>query len=106
MKTYEWKSDGKDTVDSVIQMLNPETLLDILKNFLFVRVEKGEVTKVIARYMQLRAVNKIYNRVKDFYSGKDTKDRGLIWHWQGSGKTFEIITAANKLQSFDKLENQ
>ena len=105
MKTYEWKSDGKDTVDSVIQMLNPETLLDILKNFLFVRVEKGEVTKVIARYMQLRAVNKIYNRVKDFYSGKDTKDRGLIWHWQGSGKTFEIITAANKLQSFDKLEN-
>lgn len=105
VKTYEWKEVELDTVDSVIQMLKPETLLDIIKDFLFIRVEKGEVTKVIARYMQLRAVNKIYNRVKDFYSGKDTKDRGLIWHWQGSGKTFEIISAANKLQSFNILEN-
>ncbi|MBS1551967.1 MAG: HsdR family type I site-specific deoxyribonuclease [Bacteroidetes bacterium] len=105
VKTYEWKEEGKDSVDSVIQMLRPEILLDIIKNFLFVRVEKGEVTKVITRYMQLKAVNKIYNRVKDYYIGKDTKDKGLIWHWQGSGKTFEIITAANKLQTFSPLEN-
>ena len=105
VKTYEWKVEEKDSVDSVIQMLNPEVLLDIIKNFLFVRVEKGEVTKVITRYMQIRAVNKIFDRVKDYYLKKDTKDKGLIWHWQGSGKTFEIITAANKLQTFSPLEN-
>lgn len=105
VKTYEWKEDEKDSVDSVIQMLKPDVLLDIIRNFLFVRVEKGEVTKVITRYMQIRAVNKIYNRVKDYYLKKETKDKGLIWHWQGSGKTFEIITAANKLQTFSPLEN-
>ncbi len=104
-KTYEWKSEEMDSVDSVIQMLKPETLLEIVKNFLFVRVEKGEFTKVIARYMQMRAVNKIVDRVISYNQEKSDKNKGLIWHWQGSGKTFEIISAANILQNLSTLEN-
>jgi len=32
-------------------MLTPDTLLDIIKNFLFFRVEFGNATKVVTRYM-------------------------------------------------------
>ncbi|OGU72111.1 MAG: hypothetical protein A2V93_05990 [Ignavibacteria bacterium RBG_16_34_14] len=108
-KTYRWRINVKegdpelDEVDSIIQMLKPETLLQILKDFLFVRSERSQDSKVIVRYMQYEAVNKIYNRVKENYEGKSDKNKGLIWHWQGSGKTLEIIFAANKLFNYDAL---
>ncbi|MEM4889334.1 MAG: HsdR family type I site-specific deoxyribonuclease, partial [Thermosphaera sp.] len=100
---YEWKEENLDSLDSTIEMLRPEKLLDILKYFLYFRMEEGRETKVIARYMQYRAANKIVNRVLGRLKGIDTKDRGLIWHWQGSGKTLTMIFAAMKL--YWKLEN-
>jgi len=103
VRTYEWKEEDKDSIDSSIEMLSNGTLLDIIKNYLFSRVERGEGTKVIARYMQYRASNKIINRVIENLEGKSTKDRGLIWHWQGSGKTLTMIFAANKLFYMDQL---
>lgn len=57
----------------------------------------GEATKVITRYMQYRAANKIVNRVIKNLRGEEDKNKGLIWHWQGSGKTLTMIFAANKL---------
>lgn len=112
-KTSHWRIEDKnintgenveaDEVDSVIQMLHPENILSILKDFLFVRSERNQDTKVIVRYMQYSAVNKIYTRVKENYEGKSEKNRGLIWHWQGSGKTLEIIFAANKLFTYSAL---
>jgi len=103
VRTYEWKEEDKDSIDSTIDMLSRNTLLDLLKNYLFSRVERGEGTKVIARYMQYRASNKIVERVINNLEGKSTKDRGLIWHWQGSGKTLTMIFAANKLFYMDQL---
>ncbi|MEM3937830.1 MAG: HsdR family type I site-specific deoxyribonuclease, partial [Desulfurococcaceae archaeon] len=91
------------SIGATIEMLRPEKLLDILKYFLYFRMEEGRETKVIARYMQYRAANKIVDRVLGRLEGRDTKDRGLIWHWQGSGKTLTMIFAAMKL--YWKLEN-
>jgi type I restriction enzyme R subunit len=92
-----WKWEGYKEDEAIFEMLKPETLLDILKNFIFVREFRGEITKVIARYMQYRAVNKIYQRVIDNLEGKIEKNKGLIWHWQGSGKTLTMIFSSHKL---------
>ena len=46
VKTEEWKHDELDSINAVIKMLNPSTLLDIICNFLFVRIEKSEATKL------------------------------------------------------------
>lgn len=100
--TYEWKEENMDAVDALAEFLRPERVLDVLRNFLFVREEKGSFNKVIARYMQYRAVNKICNRVIDHLEGRDERNKGLIWHWQGSGKTLTMIFAAHKLY-FDKI---
>ncbi|MFQ5842901.1 MAG: HsdR family type I site-specific deoxyribonuclease, partial [Thermodesulfobacteriota bacterium] len=105
VKIYAWKSEGKDSVDSTLEMLSPATLLDILINFLFFRVEFGEATKVITRYMQYRATNKMVNRVIANLRGEKEKENGLIWHWQGSGKTLTMIFAANKLFYATELEH-
>jgi type I restriction enzyme, R subunit len=111
VKTSKWRISFEDDtaepdeVDSVIGMLHPENVLNIIKDFLFVRSERSQDSKVIVRYMQYEAVNKIYNRVKDNYDGTSEKNQGLIWHWQGSGKTLEIIFAANKLFNYSALSN-
>ena len=82
---YEWKEGSKDPIDSVIWMLSWNRILDFIRNYLFFREEAGLETKVIARYMQYRASEKIVNRVLGHLQGTEDKDRGLIWHWQGSG---------------------
>jgi type I restriction enzyme R subunit len=102
---HEWREKEKDSIDSTIEMLTPNTLLNIIKNYLFFRLEYGSANKVVTRYMQYRSAEKIYNRVIDHLEGKTPKNKGLIWHWQGSGKTLAMIFAANKLYQAKLLEN-
>jgi len=111
VKTHEWKVGAihelplQNSLDSTIEMLSKDTLRDIIKNFLFFRVEFGNATKVITRYMQYRAANRMVERVIRNLRGEEDKDKGLIWHWQGSGKTLTMIFAANKLYYMKELEN-
>jgi type I restriction enzyme R subunit len=105
VKIHQWRGEGKDSIDSTIEMLSPGTLLNIIKNYLFFRVEMGDATKVVTRYMQYRAAEKIVRRVVRNLNGEEDKNKGLIWHWQGSGKTLTMIFAANKLYHMEMLEN-
>ena len=75
--------------------MKPEIVTDLLENFIFFQSTGGSINKVIARYMQYYAVNKAFKRIEDYLNGGN-KNRGLIWHWQGSGKTWEIIFLAEK----------
>lgn len=102
---HEWREEGKDSIDATLEMLSPGALLNILINFLFFRVEFGNATKVITRYMQYRAANQMVQRVIANFKGQEEKDKGLIWHWQGSGKTLTMIFAANKLYYMKELGN-
>jgi len=101
----DWREESKDSVDSIIEMLSRERLIDIIKNFLFFRIEFGNAEKIIARYMQYGAANKIVDRVNKNIGGEEDKDKGLIWHWQGSGKTLTMIFAAHKLYYLKELQN-
>jgi type I restriction enzyme, R subunit len=106
IRIEEWKAkDVKDSLDATLQMLSRDKLLDIIKNYLFYRIDFGNATKVITRYMQYTAVDKIVNRILDNLSGKTDKKKGLIWHWQGSGKTLEMIFAGYKLYYHKALKN-
>jgi len=105
MKIHEWRDPQKDPIDSTIEMLTLDTLLSIIQNYLFFRVEYGSATKVVTRYMQYRVAEQIFNRVTNHIQGKEQKNKGLTWHWQGSGKTLTMIFAANKLYHIKPLEN-
>jgi type I restriction enzyme R subunit len=106
VKIHQWRTQDKtDPLDAITEMLTPSTLLNIIRNYLFFRIEHGTTTKVIARYMQYRAAEQIFNRVIGYLKGETDKNKGLIWHWQGSGKTLTMIFAANKLYRHPLLEN-
>lgn len=88
-------------VESAIQtQLSPEVILDLLQSFtLFATDKKNRRIKIIARYQQYEGANKIVERVKE---GKIKQ--GLIWHFQGSGKSYLIVYAAQKLRKSAELK--
>jgi type I restriction enzyme, R subunit len=83
-----------DVRDSVSDMLKPEVVLDILQNFtVFATDKKHRKIKMICRYQQYYTTNQIVDRV---VAGRIKK--GLIWHFQGSGKSLLMVFAAQKLR--------
>lgn len=84
----------------IIGLLQPSRVLDIVKNFLVFERTEGQVIKKVARYQQLRAANKIVDRVTE----SDLK-QGVIWHTQGSGKSLTMLYTANKLRNTPKLND-
>jgi type I restriction enzyme, R subunit len=74
---------------SVDLLLTPSRVLSVLRDFtLFEQVPGGGVRKLIPRYPQVEAAEAIHQRVLD--GGM----RGLIWHYQGTGKTLLMAFAA------------
>jgi type I restriction enzyme R subunit len=88
----------RKTVES---LLRPEVMLDILQNFtLFATDKKHRRIKIICRYQQFETTNKMVARVVAGYPKK-----GLIWHFQGSGKSLLMVFAAQKLRLHPRLGN-
>ena len=86
---------------TVESMLRPAVVLDILQNFtLFATDKKHRRIKIICRYQQYETTNKIVARVVKGYPKK-----GLIWHFQGSGKSLLMVFAAQKLRLHPQLGN-
>lgn len=87
--------------ESIPNLLRPNILLDILSNFtLFATDKKKRRLKIICRYQQYEGANKIVQRV---LAGVTKK--GLIWHFQGSGKSLLMVFAAQKLRMQTALRN-
>ena len=92
-----WKKRPEDTYRFAAQsFFEPTDFLRTLQHWILFYVEDGETRKSVLRQHQRRAVNRIVERCCE-----PTKRRGLIWHTQGSGKTFTLLTAARLI-----LENK
>jgi type I restriction enzyme R subunit len=82
-------------------MLRPDIVIDILQNFtLFATDKKHRRIKIICRYQQFETANKLIDRVV-----KGFPKKGLIWHFQGSGKSLLMVFAAQKLRTHPALGN-
>ena len=91
----------KEVGKAISSMLRPSEVLDLLANFTSYTTDKRKKRiKLIARYQQFEATNKIVERVLIGYPKK-----GLIWHFQGSGKSLLMLFASKKLRLHPSLKN-
>jgi type I restriction enzyme, R subunit len=91
----------QDIASQITHLLKPSTLLDILQYFtIYATNSKKKKIKIVCRYQQYEGANAIVQRVKE---GKIKK--GLIWHFQGSGKSLLMLFAAQKLRKQQELNN-
>ena len=85
-----WKEHPDESYRFAVQsFFEPTDFLRTLRDWILFYVEDGETRKSVLRQHQRRAVERIVARCSD-----SAKQRGLIWHTQGSGKTFTLLTAA------------
>ena len=85
--------------NSFSSMLRHEVILDLFRYFtLFYTDKHNRKIKIVCRYQQYEGANLIVNRVKAGYPKK-----GLIWHFQGSGKSLLMVFAAQKLRMMKEL---
>lgn len=98
---FTWKSDFKRDFETLVKtFFSRENIVRLLLDYILFAKEDEVLKKVVLRPHQIRAVNKIVERAKD-----KNKKRGLIWHTQGSGKTYTMIVAAQKIIENPKFEN-
>ena len=100
--TSENKKEGAlaDVKAAIEDMLTPERVMDIFQFFtLFATDKKYRKYKIISRYQQYEGANAIVERVINGYPKK-----GLIWHFQGSGKSLLMVFAAEKLRMIPELK--
>ena len=85
-----WKETQEESYRFAVQsFFEPTDFLRTLRDWILFYVEDGETRKTVLRQHQRRAVDRIVERCAE-----PVKRRGLIWHTQGAGKTFTLLTAA------------
>jgi type I restriction enzyme R subunit len=111
---YPWKTqwpqkdditEGWNQQQQLINgMLNKTNLLNMLRTCsVFMDTDSGPRIKVVCRYQQFRAANKIISRLRD---GKTVQDKsGVVWHTQGSGKSLTMVFVARMLRTSRDLND-
>ncbi|MBO6004516.1 MAG: type I restriction endonuclease subunit R, partial [Verrucomicrobia bacterium] len=86
---------------SFTDMLQPKRIIDFIRYFtLYATDRKFRKIKIICRYQQYEGANAIVKRVLTGYP-----KQGLIWHFQGSGKSLLMVCAAQKLRMQKELRS-
>jgi type I restriction enzyme R subunit len=85
-------------------MLTRANLLQILRtSSVFMDTDGGSRVKVVCRYQQFRAANKIVERLR---TGATAVERsGVVWHTQGSGKSLTMVFLARMLRASRDLND-
>ena len=80
-------------------LLSKKNLLEHLQNFVLYDTKGSRRIKMIAKHQQFRAVTQCVGRLND----ENTSMGGVVWHTQGSGKSFSMLWFA--MQLMYKFEN-
>ena len=95
----------EDTEHNYVSLMTPERLLDIYRFYsVFTGTSGGKKIKIVCRYQQYLGGEAIVQRVLSTYTNGSGPRKGLIWHFQGSGKSWLMVFAAQKLRRQEVLK--
>jgi type I restriction enzyme R subunit len=106
----QWPADdtaaeGMNQQEQLINgMLNKASLLSILRtSTVFMDTDGGPRIKVVCRYQQFRAANKIIERLRNGATAAEKS--GVVWHTQGSGKSLTMVFVARMLRASSDIND-
>ena len=118
-----WKTiEGREVITSLPSLevlikgvFEPSRFLDILQNFIVFSDETttdkktGQPTRVlvkrVAKYHQYWAVNAAIESTVEASGPNGDRRGGVVWHTQGSGKSFEMVFYAAKIMRDPRMAN-
>jgi type I restriction enzyme R subunit len=107
----EWKrlsdQDG-DSGQSELQVMlegvyEPANFLDLIRNFVTFESDGRRTSKVMAKYHQVHAVNAAVATLAG--AMKEDGRGGIVWHTQGSGKSYTMVFLVTKLRRDPRFAN-
>ncbi|MGV8168817.1 MAG: type I restriction endonuclease subunit R [Candidatus Nanoarchaeia archaeon] len=97
-KTIKGKKPSKpmSEIETLIKgMLNKETLVDLIINFILFEKDREHIVKILAAYHQYNAViDAVDSTIKAI---KTDHRAGIVWHTQGSGKSLTMVFYTGKI---------
>ena len=100
---FNWRDEAlaADDFESLCKtFIAPRRVLRVLTDFILFTRKDDELSKVVLRPHQMRGAERCVARARD-----KKKKRGLVWHTQGSGKTYTMIVTAKLLIEDPFFEN-
>jgi type I restriction enzyme R subunit len=100
---FNWREEAvaADDFESLCKtFIAPRRVLRVLTDFILFTRKDDELSKVVLRPHQMRGTERCVARARD-----KKKKRGLVWHIQGSGKTYTMIVTAKLLIQDPFFEN-
>lgn len=112
----EWKSingePGYDEnsvfkINTLIKgLFNKERIIDVIQNGIFyLNKDKQKPVKIMCQYHQYFGVLKSMYSVKNAIRPDGDGRAGILWHTQGSGKSFSMVMLAHRLITNQELNN-
>ena len=90
---FNWKQEEAGLLEAKVESFcDRRHVLDLLQHFIVFAEKDEELNKYILAQHQTGAVERVVNRCLD-----PERTRGLVWHTQGSGKTFTMVKSAERL---------
>ncbi len=90
---FNWKHEDVGRLEAKVKSFCAiPQVLSFLKDYIVFAEKDEELNKYVLRQHQTGAVDAVVGRAL-----QPDRARGLIWHTQGSGKTFTMIKAAERL---------
>jgi type I restriction enzyme R subunit len=97
---FNWKDEEKGNFErKVKRFFARERFLKLLGDWIVFFTRDDELRKIVLRQHQTRGVDKVVERAFD-----PAKQTGLVWHTQGSGKTFTMMCAAEQILATPAFE--
>ena len=94
---FNWKDEQKGNLEAKVKSFcDRGHVLALLKDYILFAEKDEELQKFILRQHQTTAVERVVERCLTAPPKPEAR-RGLVWHTQGSGKTFTMIKAAELL---------
>ena len=108
-----WKTiDGRDVVMDKAQLevlirglFEPARFLDLLRSFVVFSDEPTGLVKRVAKYHQYWAVNAAVASTIEASGPEGDRRGGVVWHTQGSGKSFEMLCYSAKIMRSPEMGN-
>ncbi len=90
---FKWNGDKVGELENKIKtFFDIKHVLNLIEKYIMFIEKDEELTKIVLREHQANAVEAVLTR-----SLKEDATKGLVWHTQGSGKTFTMIKTAELL---------
>lgn len=106
----DWKSmdptdsEGRSALEVMLRgAFSPTGLLDLVRSFTLFENDKGRVIEIMAKYHQVDAVNRAVEATVEAMGGDGRA--GVVWHTQGSGKSYSMLFYAQKLRRDPRFAN-